>query len=574
MKAYRGWFLRLNITFILCGVYVAWIYPCSLRLWLQGRLEDQLSQRLYTQNRAPSEADQIVLVSMDDESLPRLNLRWPWDRKLYVPMLERISAGKPRLIAMDIVFSGESNPDSDQALADAIKKAGNVLLAAYLDNRGQIILPLERFVQAALGIGTINHPRDIDFVMRRTTLFHHDLTPLWAMSLDIACRLLNGRPQFREQDVVIIGDANQTLRALPVASDGSMRVRYRVRESDIRVIPMWRLLQSDIAPETFKDKIVFIAFTGIVFHDRHLTPLGTESGVIVMINALLTQLSNAASRPIPAHLQWMLLLCATLLSAFATTRHPLVGLTILLGLVGAFAAASVFLDHHHYYWDLVGVPALAIGFFVCGVFIRSTHLMWETVHLHRLASTDNLTGVANFRFFQVRLEHEIKKSTTAALSVAMFDLDGFKSVNDTAGHGAGNDLLIGLVKRLQPLLKSGDLFARFGGDEFCLMLCGDSARAMALAEAMRKAVADKPFPTRANDQRVTLSMGVTTASAPHLPSGNALVEQADAALYRSKHAGKNRVTLFAPEMLSEAPEKPRRRQEDIPGSPQQVPEQT
>jgi diguanylate cyclase (GGDEF)-like protein len=567
MMTARGWLIRIAVALVLCGLYARFGYSSPLRLWVQGRIEDQIARWHYAHQTLPPELGPIVLVAVDDESIVRMNLRTPWDRKVFAQAISRISAAWPRLIAMDIVFTGETNPDSDGELAQAIAAAGNVLLATYLDPYNKPVEPLPIFAQASLGVSTINHAMEVDSVIRSTKLHYQDHYLSGSMALDVACRLLGGAPRFGIGSVQIADDSGHIVRTLPTTSNGKMRLRYFARDRDVTVVPIWQVLQSDAPLEIFRGKTVFVGLTALIFHDRHLTPLGIQPGVMLMINSLLTQLKDAAPSEVPRYLQWLALLFAVLLTAFATTRTPAAGLGIVLGALAGFAAASAWLDHVRYVWDMVGMPLLSINLFVGGLFVRATTLMWETVHLHRQASTDNLTGIANFRFFQVRLEHEIGKTrrSKSSLSLAMFDMDGFKGVNDTAGHGAGNDLLIGFVKRLQPLLKQGELFARFGGDEFCLLANCDQARAMALTESMRKAVEAKPFPTRAGDQRVTLSVGVVTERGAGISEGNALIERADAALYRSKRDGKNRVTYFEPSMLDEAPQKHRRRKEDITG---------
>jgi len=160
-----------------------------------------------------------------------------------------------------------------------------------------------------------------------------------------------------------------------------------------------------------------------------------------------------------------------------------------------------------------------------------------------LSETDDLTGLYNMRGFVVianRLFAQAQRYGRAA-SFLMVDSDSLKQVNDSYGHETGNRLLQHLVKSMQGHLRATDVAARYGGDEFVIMLPDTPARgAMEVAERIRNAVETTPFATENGRAPSTVSIGV--ASFPEDGrSIEALLARADRALYEAKAAGRNRV---------------------------------
>ncbi len=178
--------------------------------------------------------------------------------------------------------------------------------------------------------------------------------------------------------------------------------------------------------------------------------------------------------------------------------------------------------------------------------IRRAHDLEQT---RRMANTDGLTGLYNHRHLQERLQQEIERAERydRPLSVIMGDLDHFKSFNDAFGHPRGDELLIAVARTLRQLSRASDILARYGGEEFTLVLPETSAAdALVLAERVRQCVAaleigEVPATRKGAEVGVTLSLGV----ASHAPgnSKEELIEAADVALYRAKHAGRDRVCV-------------------------------
>ena len=172
------------------------------------------------------------------------------------------------------------------------------------------------------------------------------------------------------------------------------------------------------------------------------------------------------------------------------------------------------------------------------------HTLTEAVdRIGQLAIRDVLTGVYNRRHLMDTLERELSRSTRlgSALSLCMFDVDHFKSVNDTYGHPAGDVVLAHFASLAGVGLRGNDVFGRYGGEEFVLVLPDTDVKgAMNVAERMRDRVEKSAFPGIPAGRRITVSVGVAG-----LAPGEGISEltsRADKALYAGKVAGRNRVT--------------------------------
>jgi diguanylate cyclase (GGDEF)-like protein/PAS domain S-box-containing protein len=160
--------------------------------------------------------------------------------------------------------------------------------------------------------------------------------------------------------------------------------------------------------------------------------------------------------------------------------------------------------------------------------------------LERVAYTDSLTGLANRRYFLAEAERAAARGDRhgQTLSLMIFDLDHFKSINDQHGHQAGDDVLCRVAERTRNSLRKEDMPARWGGEEFVVLLPLTAlAQAMLVANRLRTAVAGAPLPTSAGPLPVTCSCGV--AQRRQGESIGALIARADAALYKAKDSGRN-----------------------------------
>jgi diguanylate cyclase (GGDEF)-like protein len=174
----------------------------------------------------------------------------------------------------------------------------------------------------------------------------------------------------------------------------------------------------------------------------------------------------------------------------------------------------------------------------------------RSAEFDRMSRTDALTGLYNRRHLEERLREvdSAARRHNYVVGVVMLDIDLFKRVNDTEGHQGGDDVLREFTRRLQGEVREEDVVGRWGGEEFLLILVETEIEGVsALAERIRRAVADTPFLVGDHEITVTMSGGCSVG-----PAGDTddLVRRADVALYDAKAAGRNRVMVADPNVGS------------------------
>jgi diguanylate cyclase (GGDEF)-like protein/PAS domain S-box-containing protein len=169
------------------------------------------------------------------------------------------------------------------------------------------------------------------------------------------------------------------------------------------------------------------------------------------------------------------------------------------------------------------------------------------IALEQLATRDGLTGLANRRCFDETLHAEWTRALRQRqpLSLLMVDVDNFKAYNDANGHLGGDECLKRIATAVASEMRANDLVARYGGEEFAVILPNQSLKgAASVAERIRTRVEQLQVPNRmTSGQHVTVSIGAATAIAAPDNNASELVAIADAALYRAKHMGRNRISL-------------------------------
>src|SRR5436309_10327299 len=167
-----------------------------------------------------------------------------------------------------------------------------------------------------------------------------------------------------------------------------------------------------------------------------------------------------------------------------------------------------------------------------------------------MAITDALTGLHNRRYMESHLSTLVEQASSRGkpLALMILDIDFFKSINDTYGHDAGDDVLREFAVRVRKSIRGIDLACRYGGEEFVIVMPEtDLPVAGMVAERLRRSIANEPFAVHKGDKRldVTVSIGLSTLEHKGEPLSDVL-KRADTALYRAKNDGRNRVVTLAP----------------------------
>ncbi len=167
-----------------------------------------------------------------------------------------------------------------------------------------------------------------------------------------------------------------------------------------------------------------------------------------------------------------------------------------------------------------------------------------------LSQIDELTGLLNLRAFNLMLDKEIAKTVRGSqpFAVLMIDVDGLKGINDRCGHSAGSRLLQGVAAAIHSSIRSADVLARYGGDEFVILLANTGATAARIAAGrIRTAVQDASLEYKGELIQTTVSVGI--ACFPEdVSRAEEVLDKADQALYKSKRSGRNRVSYYGSEL--------------------------
>lgn len=194
---------------------------------------------------------------------------------------------------------------------------------------------------------------------------------------------------------------------------------------------------------------------------------------------------------------------------------------------------------------------------VAAYFSQAIKNAQEHGRMKDLAMRDGLTELFNRRIFDETLAQKVKFPDMRPVSLLIIDLDNFKQVNDTFGHQAGDQVLKTFAKILKESCRGQDMVARFGGEEFAIILSQTKiATAHAIAQRIRNRLSKTVFTFDSRQLQMTASIGVATCQQGNSIFTANLVKQADRALYQAKKSGKNRVCVFPADLLTEATSSP------------------
>ncbi len=321
---------------LLVGLAVGLV--CSALMWLGifGSWSNRLSDRLY----ASHPADQrIVIVAIDDAAMARLG-RWPWPRAVHAELIDAISRQQPLVVGYDVNFPETSDQENDEALAQSLRSAGNVILPVELEitnlpdvvtyNNQKVLTPIPMIAVAAARLGHTNTPQDVDGVVRRV--------PLEAVSGD-GSRVPAFAAQAASLGGVIIDPSEGTDEA------GRLIVNYPDKpRQGFPTVSAADVIDGRVEPDLFKDKFVLVGSTASNLHDDQLIPTSASQpmpGVEIHASILDTLLQKRFLFELPLWLKafWIILICLFLGLAIpflrARTFVPLVVSLWIASLVGS-----------------------------------------------------------------------------------------------------------------------------------------------------------------------------------------------------------------------------------------------
>jgi diguanylate cyclase (GGDEF)-like protein len=278
------------------------------------------------------------------------------------------------------------------------------------------------------------------------------------------------------------------------------------------------------------------------YKNETLTKLGVETLFMIVFTTWVIWYSGQINSPLLNLYLLPIIASALILGKVVTAVETLI--VIVCYLLMAHDSNNRF-DMLAYWGKMLALvaPVVLVAYFTT---MLRADIRYAIARIKRISDTDELTGVYNMRAFSAILRRTFQQSVrhNHPLSVVMIDSDNLKAINDTHGHEAGNRLLQHLIREVTEELRRSDTVARYGGDEFTILLPETDRRgAYETAERIRKSVETSQFDVRGNHLSTTISVGL--ASYPE-DGGNidVIVDKADRALYRAKQRGRNRTELY------------------------------
>ncbi|MEE3716107.1 EAL domain-containing protein [Tumidithrix elongata RA019] len=523
-------FYNLALRLLPGGVAIA-IVAILLQLSVFQPLE-YLAYNSFTNWRGEKPWDnRIAIIAIDDWSIERLG-RFPWSRDRYAQLLQKLTPAKGSVVAIDLLFS-ETSP-LDKKLADAMAGHGRVVLANAGTQEGQFLPPTEVLANAAIATGHIRKHEDIDGVTRKISLQEQG-EPSLALSALQAYTLVRASPKS-------LPDLNRPLW-----------LNWIQRSQQMQQYSFVDVLEGRVPISTFQDRIaiVGVAATGL---DPLPTPFDRNPpahGVHLHAAILQNLLQGNALQVVDPIWSWaILLLGGGLFSLCLPRRNPIQRLIVSIAAILGWAILS-FILFANGYWIPTAMPislfVLTASAIALQEQLRSNRLLREAnAHLTRDAFYDRLTNLPNRALFVDRLQHalDLNLRHPYLFAVMFLDLDRFKTVNDSFGHLSGDRLLAAVAYRLNTAMRPEDTLARFGGDEFAILVEGltDLRDVVVIAERIQEALT-KPLLVNEREMIVTASVGIAISSERYLRSEE-MLRDADIAMYRAKSLGKSCYQIF------------------------------
>jgi putative nucleotidyltransferase with HDIG domain len=459
-------------SLIVWGILVLW-YVLFASRFLHGvelKFDHFVSeQAFWFFHETPEEAEKVAIVAIDEASRKDLNLKWPWKRDVTARLVENIAAHSPRVIGLDIMFSGES--DEDEALASAFRRHPRIVLA-YVVKRDSREIPARMFVDSVSALGFVNKPLRGGVVNRAKTFSAGgDGRTDFSFEIQILREYLDV-----DEGGLVTSARGVSVGGMTIPSPrGSMHLNYLVHPTAFTVIPASSVLEGTVNPADLRDKIVLVGATDPLIHDVFPTPLGTFPGVAIIGNSLVMLLSGRFLTHVPPWLNVLSVISLGLAVLLMNRRfHFLRNSLFSLPVLGMVIFSLIFLRSRDMQFS--GLPILFSGTvaYVVPNLYKYLNLLYLGNRLKNLAITDPLTGLPSARYFLLKLDEQLR-SARHDMAFLAFRLADYKRVSlemDFEALRALSKRFGELVNTHVPRRNKGVFSARLTNDTFGVVVEG------------------------------------------------------------------------------------------------------
>lgn len=568
-RGYREW-VRFGTYFLIIGIF-AFLLGTHKLDHFEDLVRDSFLKRVVWGQAHPD----IVVIEISETALDEIG-PWPWPRSYHAIIARLLSEWKAAAIVLDLDLSEPTDPKDDQDLAQSLEKV-KVPLYLPVDLKPQkekkfwvhgmpVVLDkgegkkswvhaMPEFEKEARAIGHSYLAPDTDGTLRRFDPFIPEGKKSYLfLPLRVAFDQMK-KPIPSPQEWKAFEDSQgKVLISWSEVWDRGL-TRYNYADLIHSFYAIQKGMRPVIDPGLIAGKICLVGPTAPGTTELKVTPLNNAHARI----GIYAQVLNAALtwnwvRPVPF---WGNALCLLGSGCLAMVLFVMLGgaWALVAGLLlaaGWFAFSfAVFAKWHLGFYVVYPALLMFCLFIFSAIYVQAT-AMREKSHLFHLATRDGLTELYVIRHFRLIMNQIIREASVRKqpLSVILLDIDNFKKINDVYGHPAGDmvlkktaAILLAFIRKRRPF-REVDFAARYGGEEFIIVLrkAGLKEAAEVAAERIRKKIEETKFEWEEKKISVTVSLGVATLR-PGENVPDSMVRRADAALYKAKEAGKNRVCI-------------------------------
>ncbi|MGD2126948.1 MAG: CHASE2 domain-containing protein [Desulfobacteraceae bacterium] len=357
-------------------------------------------------NQPQKQAKEITIVAIDEASRRYLNLKWPWKRSITAKLIRNIASFSPKVIGLDIVFSGKSLETEDKALISAFRSHPSIVLAYVLHKNSQE-KPAKDFIDATSSIGFVNKPLHGGVITKARTFHVYDEKEVvFSLEVEVLLSYLDlDRTQIRVNRHGIFAKD----KLLVPSTNGIIPINYLVHPSNFKIIPASLVLQKSVNALDFKDKIVLVGVTDPLIHDQYPTPFGIWPGVTIIGNSLVMLLGKRFIYTASTGQNFAFILLLGLIIIFMNMRFNFRRNTILtLLFLGVTCFSFVYLRARDIHFAYLSILFSGTSAYVVPNLYRYLNLLYLGNRLKNLAITDPLTGLYSPRFFLLQLDEKLK----------------------------------------------------------------------------------------------------------------------------------------------------------------------